>query len=381
MADDNSGTSKDGSLTIPKMPSKAQVFEIASYINSQVKNNLIGIAASYNLEFKNKTSDNLKDDLITFFKNNPEKFNDLTNSPSLQSKSQNLFTFNSNEPKTNSNVISSKLLKFAEEYISRQNVSYSGEKSANILDFLKKLKEIKKRFSLSDTQLLSVVPEMLKKKALIWFTAYSSDFTSIDEFESEILKAFLPVDFELELKQEIQNRKMSYYESMDEFIAKIIIVNRKLTIPFSETELVSIVKRNSCPKYLLPLMEDDIVELEDILEKARKIETAEARKKKYSPPERINQIDSVFNVSEPNFQHNSHQYQKQSFQKSYNERPQNSNQPSTSNSQNYGKKNNFSGQNQYKKKEISCHGCGAPGVIRPKCPKCRPQNNSRNSKN
>lgn len=293
-----------------------ELFAMIAYVNKLNKNGFISLAILNNLEWSNLGAEELKIILINYFRQNMDKFIPITlgpSSPSLNVPVNDIFSFNkSNSPdemadnvvitkevaeKFTDNNMSHKL-KESLKFIFRTKVRCSGENPSDILSFFESFEFIKSRYGIDDKSLLLLLPECLVGSILLMFKANESSFSSFSEFKDYVRQVYLPKDFDKTLRREIESRLMSPSESLDLYVSKLKLSSKKLDVPFSEAELLDIVKSNAKPNLLFELNRQSITSLNEALLVARVVDSIEARKSNYVVPQAVNAVDPVLNAED-----------------------------------------------------------------------------------
>lgn len=144
------------------------------------------------------------------------------------------------------------------------NLTFSNDANESINAFLERVIVKANQHDLSEKELLEVLPSLFKKSAEVYYKSRIKDNMSYDEVIQTLRTVFMPLEKEEALKLEIRSRRQKYEESYFEFSSYMCEQNVRLNEPFSEEELVKIIKPNLLPKYQASFAGRKIVSLTDL---------------------------------------------------------------------------------------------------------------------
>lgn len=175
----------------------------------------------------------------------------------------------------------SKLVEF-QKHCNFRKVSYSGKPEERLKRFLNQLKEAFEEFKLSDRERIQAYRGVLSDKALDWFEGVSSDLRSSEEIHAGLIQAFLPLDYDANLKLKLLTDKMSSKISLSEYIRDVRCKNQELLHPLSAGELLEAVLRLMTSEYkrtlaLAVTKFDSLAELTLAAKKADAIESQSSK--------------------------------------------------------------------------------------------------------
>lgn len=303
--------------------------EISSYINDLKRPELLSLCESVNLNLKNKTVPKIKKELISFFKKNPGRLNDipefsvLTTSsklgydadmPKKKEESQDNSNPEDDElyPKVKVNipnsepVISATNLAYifqnladtlantmkppnksnlhqALQEFSRRKISFSGEKDENPELFLKSFTKVCSLFDFSVDDKVRIFPELLKGRAALWFASIPGGKVW-PELESEFKKVYFQYVSDTQNVINLLQRSQAYGEDINHYLASVHRLNSRLKQPYSSSDLLKIVIENLHPDYVDIIEEKQPTNFEELKEEARLYELRKLKKKSYQPP-------------------------------------------------------------------------------------------------
>lgn len=110
--------------------------------------------------------------------------------------------------------------------------------------------------------LVGAFSELLSGTAAKWFRANRFFISSWLDLKVALLKRFDRCDFDYFLEHDLRTRKQKYNESLPDFITEILDMSNRLSIPLSETTLISVIKHNMLPIYTPYILGKDISSLD-----------------------------------------------------------------------------------------------------------------------
>uniref|UniRef100_A0A1Y1KP35 CCHC-type domain-containing protein n=1 Tax=Photinus pyralis TaxID=7054 RepID=A0A1Y1KP35_PHOPY len=95
------------------------------------------------------------------------------------------------------------------------------------LSFLERLEELQACYQLSDNDLLSALPELLKDKALLWYRNNKILWIEWNDFIQSFKLQFLPPRYQYKLEEEIRNRLQHNNENASDYATALLTLMRR----------------------------------------------------------------------------------------------------------------------------------------------------------
>lgn len=133
---------------------------------------------------------------------------------------------------------------------SRKQISFDGTSSASISKFISRIEQLRTLYTISESDLLIVLPELLWGDALQWFNTHKDCLTSWVLIKNAMKNVFLSPTHEDDILSTLYNRHQYQTESINSFVSSILSLNHELSNPLPQSELIKIVLRNIAPLYV-----------------------------------------------------------------------------------------------------------------------------------
>lgn len=167
--------------------------------------------------------------------------------------------------------------------ICKWNIFFDG--STNVATFLEEVDELAESRRVSRMELFQTASELLRGDALLWYRYRKHMFKDWEDLKLQLRNAFLPFDYEANLMDEIRKRTQAPDEKLLMFVARMENLFNKLSKKPSESEQVSIIRRNLLPNIHTALALQKIDTLEELLKLGRAVEESFWRAQQYHPPD------------------------------------------------------------------------------------------------
>lgn len=170
------------------------------------------------------------------------------------------------------------------KYCQSCNIVYSGKPEERLNRFLNDINVAFTDFNFTDNERISAFRGVLRGQALDWYEGFCQEVRSSRDVERGLRDAFLPLDFDQDLKLRLLTEKMSLKITLSEYIRDFRSRNQELRVPLSERELLEAILRLMTPDYkkTLAVAVTNFESLRDLTLAARKADNIEASVKKLS---------------------------------------------------------------------------------------------------
>lgn len=145
-------------------------------------------------------------------------------------------------------------------------------------DFIEAFDECVQVYSPKIEIIKSALKDTLRGKALTWFLSKRNSITDFDSFKGEFLEVFTLRNRDKVIQNEIRSAKQKHNERIDDFLARLNVLNLKLKHRFTQDEILQFLIENSDSRYSLQFDLVSSVTEENILKVARFIEHAESKR-------------------------------------------------------------------------------------------------------
>lgn len=172
--------------------------------------------------------------------------------------------------------------KFAD--VSKWGLKFSGDRSGSVNAFLERVEELRRVKGVTHSRLLNAAAELFSDKALIWFRAYQSKFTSWEGLVSELKAEFLPPNYDDRLWEEITRRTQGADETVGVYVATMDRLFQRLGEPCSPERKLRVLRRNLAPFYQQQLGLIKVESEEELIRLGRQLEATRASVEAYTPP-------------------------------------------------------------------------------------------------
>lgn len=169
-------------------------------------------------------------------------------------------------------------------------VKYDGNSSLKA--FLERVIELSKARNVSETELFNSAIDLFEGQALIWYRSIRDKVSTWAELVTQLHTAFLPLEYDETLLDEIKSRKQGRFENISIYIAAMQNLFNRLATPLKAEEKLKIIRRNISPNYVERLALTEIKDVNDLITYCRKIDEATQIKSKYTPPKSTNFLES-----------------------------------------------------------------------------------------
>lgn len=156
--------------------------------------------------------------------------------------------------------------------VRKWGVKYDGKKES--LCFLELIEELATCYSISKTNLLNYMPELLKGDALLWYRNNKSNWESYEDFVEDFKLFFLPIKFFETLEDKVRNRKQYTNESFVDYVTALQSLMRWTNIT-SEAQLARIFM-NCRAEYKLYITGRSFTTLRELISLAQEYESIRA---------------------------------------------------------------------------------------------------------
>lgn len=176
----------------------------------------------------------------------------------------------------------------------KRNLRFGGDSSVRADVFLRDLRRVRRFCPITDSELLSIFSVLLTGPALCWFEENQDRFVNWADFEEVFKDTYLPADYDHHLRRDLFLRTQATGEKVDHFLSILTSVNRMLSTPMLEPELISLAMHNLHPQFKLPLAGRTFTSMESLASYCRSIENARVQIQQFEqPPSRLLH-DSLF---------------------------------------------------------------------------------------
>lgn len=181
----------------------------------------------------------------------------------------------------NNRTVKPKLNEFY-KYCKLCNISYSGKPEEKLKRFLNDVNQALDDFDIREPERVSAFRGVLQGSALDWYEGFHKEARSSQALSRGLIEAFMPLDYDEELRLKILTEKMSYKSTLTDFIRDLRCKNQELMIPLSDKQLLDAVLRLMTPDYkkILATAVTNFPTLAKLTLAAKKADTIEAQSKK-----------------------------------------------------------------------------------------------------
>ena len=177
----------------------------------------------------------------------------------------------------------------------RKGLSFSGEETESVVSFIERCEEFQVFNEVPEAAMCRLAPEILKGKALQWFRVNRESIDSFNTLKERLRETYQPANYDLRLRKDMYVRTQGAGETINEFLTCMAAMNRRLTIPLTENELVGLAYGNLHPEYLAHISSGPFHTMRELLLHGRGIEEQKARIESYRPPPNpLDMVDSEF---------------------------------------------------------------------------------------
>lgn len=153
------------------------------------------------------------------------------------------------------------------------DISFSGKPNTiSVNAFLERVEEYKRSRHVSEQDVLDSLEDLLRDKALLWYRSVRQKILTWDTFVREFRAEYLGHDYQINLWEEIRKRQQRPYERVGEYFACMINMFNRLPQKPTEAERLNILRRNIEPYFIDRLALVETQNVEDLLDKCKKLE-------------------------------------------------------------------------------------------------------------
>ena len=200
------------------------------------------------------------------------EFSDSALGPSERTRTPNRSQRNDRKPTDVGNIVR------------RWNISFDGEPTSSIENFLTQVEENNGLSGLSEDDLLNALPIMLKGVASTWFRSNKRYLKTWAHFCAEARQWYGVCDFQNTLKSEALARTQGEGELVRDYIINLQSYLQKIDPPVTEEQQVDLMVRNMQPALAKLIRRDEAKSVKDLMSRATEIERADIDAKYFRPP-------------------------------------------------------------------------------------------------
>lgn len=155
--------------------------------------------------------------------------------------------------------------------------------------FVNRVESLRVARYVSKHELWHSATDLFEGNALLWYETNRHLFKSWDELVVGLRDAFLPINYEEKLYDDIRRRTQHPSESIGTYITLMIAMFNRLGTKISEERRVHILLRNILPFYQTQLALMDVKSVPELLKLCRKMDERRESVEAYAPPPRRGQ--------------------------------------------------------------------------------------------
>lgn len=184
--------------------------------------------------------------------------------------------------------------------IYKWNVTYDG--SGSVISFLEDIEHLAESRNISRAQLFKSIYEILRGDARDWYLPRKTSFVNWENFKERLKEAFLPLNYEENLLEDIKKRTQGSDEKLILYVTRMQNLFKKLVVKRpTEQEQVNIIRRNLLPHLQTALTFQDTKNIEELFDKGKEVEQTQWQAQQYCPPPRQSRL-----VQEPHLSYRQH---------------------------------------------------------------------------
>lgn len=168
--------------------------------------------------------------------------------------------------------------------VGKWNLRFCGDHSGSVNAFIERAEELRMAKGLTKAQLFRAAVELFEDRALIWFRANREKIGGWDRLVEELKAEFLPSDYDDRLRDEIRRRTQGRDETMGVYVATMERMFNRLSTSCEEAEKLRILRRNIAPFYQQQLGLTSIQSTDELVRLGRIIESTRAAVEAFVPP-------------------------------------------------------------------------------------------------
>lgn len=240
-------------------------------------------------------------------------------------------------------------------YVPVQKLGVSFDGTGSVISFLEEVEQLSESRGITSSQVFHSVYELLRGDARDWYLPRKHGFIDWEDFKMKLKDAFMPINYEENLLEDIQKRTQGSDERVMLYITRMQNLFRRLSTKRpTETEQVRIIRRNLLPSLQVALSFQEANTIEDLLSKCRELEQIHWQAQQYCPPP-----TQLGLVQEPHLSYRrttTNRHVQVKAIETDNTGPVDSNRTAS---------------NKLEKKPRKCFNCNQPGHLRANCPQPR----------
>ena len=165
--------------------------------------------------------------------------------------------------------------------VRKWGVKYEGGKEPLI--FIERIEELAKCYNIPLNVLLSMMPELLRNEALLWYRNNRSNWDSYQDFLSDFKLFFLPINFFENLMDDVRKRMQGMTEKFVDYVTNIQSLMRWTDM--SSDEQLDRIFKNCRAEYKLYIKRRDFSSLRDLITLAMEFESVKAENEMQQKPQ------------------------------------------------------------------------------------------------
>lgn len=167
--------------------------------------------------------------------------------------------------------------------IYKWNVYFDG--NGSVTSFIEEVEHLAEARNVPKSQLFHSAYEILKGDARDWYLPRKNHFTSWEDFTQGLRDAFLPLNYEETLLEEIKRRTQGSEERLILYVTRMQNLFKKLTSKRpSEQEQVEIIRKRLLPYLQTALTFETVATFDELLSKGKRVEQSRWEAQQYCPP-------------------------------------------------------------------------------------------------
>lgn len=253
-----------------------------------------------------------------------------------------------------------------------------GGSKTEVEPFLAAVTVFKEVEKISDANALEGLPLVMVGDAAIWWQGVKAHIKTWDNFKERLRHTFSPKRLDYELYQDLVNVKQDEQTPTEFFIAKKRALLAEMSEPHTDQQEISLVFGQIRLAVREKISRDTVQTFDDLLTKARSIESM-LREKEKQYGEQNKESDKIHNEDTTQYKNKKKQnkvrcrycrlfgHTAEICRKKAKEDDE---------KQKLVKTETTTAPQYDEKPKFTCYGCGEPGVIRSRCPKCKERQSS-----
>lgn len=149
--------------------------------------------------------------------------------------------------------------------------TFFDEKNKDAVLFLERVNELREIYEISKEDLVIALPELFRGNTLLWYRNNHELWKSYDDFVKDFKRSFFPKQYDLQLEEQIRNRKQRPGETINEYITAIRTLIRR-DGSFDPIQELERIYKNLLPEYKMYIRPQDYKNLSELQDKALEYE-------------------------------------------------------------------------------------------------------------